>query len=215
VTADPLPQLEYPNGVETSPHTMADPLATAQGQPGAQRETRAGTREDREAILRHRAMLLAEELSTEAETGGLDVLEFRLGSEEYGVESRYVREVYPLRDYTPLPGTPGFVLGIMSVRGQILSIMDLRVFFDLPGRDAADPDLVVILRSDDIQIAVPVDAVSGVRSVPLADIQPGLPAVSGGAAAYLRGVTGERMSLLDVGKLLADPRIVVGKDVEE
>lgn len=46
--------------------------------------------------------------------------------------SEYVREIYPLKEFTPIPCTPPFVLGIINVRGQILSVIDIKKFFDLP-----------------------------------------------------------------------------------
>ena len=48
--------------------------------------------------------------------------------ETYGFETRYVREVYPLENLTPLPCTPAFVLGIVNLRGEILSVIDIRKF---------------------------------------------------------------------------------------
>src|SRR5438105_1526909 len=74
----------------------------------------AVSREEAEAILAARALALAEEPGDDRETAGLEVLEFRLGFETYGIESAFVQEVYPLKDFTPLPCTPSFVLGITS-----------------------------------------------------------------------------------------------------
>ena len=48
-----------------------------------------------------------------------------------GLSPDFVREVYPLKDYTPLPCTPPFVLGLVNVRGQIISVIDIKKFFDI------------------------------------------------------------------------------------
>jgi purine-binding chemotaxis protein CheW len=65
------------------------------------------TREERQKILRARAQTLAREPEREEATqGGLEVVEFLLAYETYGVESSYIREVYPLKELTPLPCTP-------------------------------------------------------------------------------------------------------------
>ncbi len=75
-------------------------------------------REERQKILRTRAQTLARESEREEATQeGLEVVEFLLAYETYGVESSYVREVYPLKELTPLPCIPPFVLGIINVRG--------------------------------------------------------------------------------------------------
>ncbi len=170
--------------------------------------------EERNAILKARAVALAEEPAMERDsTGGLEVLEFRLANESYGIKSSYVREVFPLKEFTPLPGTPAFVLGIMSVRGQVFSIFDLARFFDLPGKREAAAAHVIIVQSGDMEVAIPVDEIAGVRSMSQQDVRPTLPALTGGPAEYLLGITGERLALLDVAKLLGDTRIIVSEEV--
>jgi len=92
-------------------------------------------------ILRDRAQVLARPPEQAAAADTLfELLEFRLAQERYAVETRYVREVYPLKDLTPLPCTPPFVLGVVNVRGHILPVLDLKKFFgpagDWPDRPA-------------------------------------------------------------------------------
>lgn len=169
--------------------------------------------EQRNAILKARALALAEEPAPERDIADLEVLEFRLDQEIYGIESSFVAEVYPLKEFTPLPGTPAFVLGIMSMRGQIFSIVDLRRFFELPKQDDMSVARVIIVRSGAMEIALQIDEIMGVRSLSLEDIRPTLPTLTGGSAPYLRGVTGDRLVLLDIAKLLADPKIVVNEEV--
>jgi len=107
------------------PHREAAPGAGA----GDSRPTPA----EKRAILKKRAQVLARAPKREDEAGEcLEVVEFLLAYEQYGIESSYIREVYPLKDLTPLPCTPPFVLGIINVRGQILSVIDLKKIFDLP-----------------------------------------------------------------------------------
>src|SRR4051794_29498302 len=95
--------------------------------------------EDAGQILRARAQALARtpERPQIAETL-LELLEFRLAQECYALENRYVQEVYPLKDLTPLPCTPPFVLGIVNVRGHVLPVLDLKKFFDLPEKGLTD-----------------------------------------------------------------------------
>ncbi len=80
--------------------------------------------EETRRILKARAQALAREAAqTEAATERLEVVEFLLAYERYAVESRYVREVTPLDNLTPLPCAPAFVRGIVSVRGEIISVL--------------------------------------------------------------------------------------------
>ncbi|WP_009963991.1 CheR family methyltransferase [Verrucomicrobium spinosum] len=64
--------------------------------------------------------------------------EFALASERYAVEAKFVCEVYPLKDLSPLPSAPSFIAGMVNVRGRILPVLELRRFFDVPGRGITD-----------------------------------------------------------------------------
>jgi purine-binding chemotaxis protein CheW len=173
------------------------------------------TPEEKQKILRTRAQALAREPELEeAARGTLEVVEFLLAYETYGVESSYVREVYPLKAFTPLPCTPPFVLGIMNIRGQILSVIDLKKFFDLPAKGLTDLNKVIVIHNDSMAFGILADAILGVRSMPLESVQPSLPTLTGIRAAYLKGVTAERMVILDAGKLLADSKMIVLEEVE-
>lgn len=173
------------------------------------------TAEKKKEILKARAKALAQKIE-EGETAEdcIEVVEFLLGSEKYAIESTFVREVLSLKEITPLPCTPPFVLGIINVRGQILSVIDIKSFFDLPVKGRAGLNRVILLHSDGMELAILADAVTGTRSFQLKDIQPPLPTLTGIRADYLRGVTNERLVVIDVSKLLSDKRIIVHEEVE-
>lgn len=173
------------------------------------------TPEDDKKLLRARAQALAREPGRqEVAAGTLEVVEFLLASERYGVESLYVREVYPLKAFTTLPCMPSFVLGIINIRGQILSIIDLKKFFDLPAKGLTDLNKVIVVHNDAMVFGILADTILGVRSIPLDVIQPSLPTLTGIRAAYLKGVTNERLVILDAGKLLGDPTLIIHEEVE-
>ena len=172
--------------------------------------------EEQRSILKSRARALAQEPKQAHAAGDfLEVTEFRLASETYAIESAFVREVYPLKDFTPLPGAPPFVLGIVNVRGQILSVVDLKKFFNLPDKGIGELNKVIIIRDDRMEFGILADAVLGMVSIWLEAIQPPLPSEAGIGAEFLKGVTGERVILLDAVKILGDERIVVHEDVEQ
>ena len=174
-----------------------------------------GKREEERRILKARAEALAREPEPERGAGEyLELVEFRLASESYAVESAYVREVYPLKELTPLPCTPAFVLGIINMRGQILSIVDLKKFFDLPAGGLTDLNRVVILHTEDMEFGILADTVIGLRHVSTEEIHPPPPTLKGIQAEYLRGVTKEGLVVLDGGRILTDKRIIVDEEVE-
>jgi purine-binding chemotaxis protein CheW len=175
-------------------------------------ESRLG---QKQAILKARAKLLARELlSPETETPQLEVVEFRLAHENYGVESRYIREVYPLKELHPLPCTPPFVLGLANVRGQLLSIVDLKKFFDLPATGLASYSQAIILHHGTMEFGILADAVLDVRHFVRQTLQPSLPTLTGIREEFLFGITPERAIILDAEKLLSSPDMIVYEEVE-
>lgn len=165
-------------------------------------------------ILKARAQALGQEFAqAERIDTQLEVVEFVLAHERYAVELQYVRDVYPLEQLTPVPCTPAHVLGIVNLRGEILSVIDIKKFFDLPDKGLTDLNKVIVLDSGSMRFGILADAIIGVHAIPLTDIQASLPTLTGIRDEYLRGITPDRTVILDAGKLLADARIVVQQQV--
>jgi purine-binding chemotaxis protein CheW len=164
--------------------------------------------EEQNKILKERAKNLAREgQADQAARKHLDVVEFFLAYERYAIESSWVREVHPLKEITPLPGTPAFVLGIINVRGRIVSVVDLKKFFDLPTRGLADLNRVIIIGDAVMEFGILADSVTRVRQIPADELQPPLPTLTGVRADYLQGVNADGLVVLDVARLLSDPKI--------
>lgn len=170
--------------------------------------------EKRQEILRERARALAvKPLAAMAPGAGIEVLEFSLTQERYAVETVWVHEVTTLKELTPLPCAPPFVLGIVNLRGRIMSVIDLKKFFDLPEKGLTDLNKLIVLRNDAMKFGVLADQIIGTRYLPLAAIQAPLPTLTGIRAEYLKGITAERLVVLDGKKLLTDTSIVVEQEI--
>ncbi len=165
-------------------------------------------------ILQARAKELAREKdeSRPAEER-LEVVEFLLAHERYGIQFSSIREACTVKEITPLPGTPPFVTGIVNVRGRIFSVIDLKKFFNLPDKGLSDQNRLIILGSGTMEFAILADAIVGLRSLAAGDLRPLLAALSGIRQEYLRGVTQEGLIVLDADKILSDKRIVVHEEV--
>ena len=175
----------------------------------------ASTPQEKKRILKDRAKTLSREPKLEAAAEEYsEVVEFRLAHERYALELAYVREVYPLKELTPLPCTPSFVLGIINVHGEVLSVIDIRKFFDLPEKGITDLNKAIIIYMNEMIFGILADAIVGARSVPFRDIQPSLPTLTGIRAEYLKGVTKDRLVILDAAKILTGSNIVVHEEVE-
>jgi purine-binding chemotaxis protein CheW len=169
-----------------------------------------GEETDKKSVLKARARALAQEPEKIVEDQNfLEIIRFQMASEIYGVESSFVREVYPLKDFTSLPGVPPFVLGIVNIHGQILSVVNLKKFFNLPERGLGDLNKVIILRNDRMDFGILADIIIGVGPISLDSIQALPLTVSEIGAEYLKGITADRVIILDAEKILEDERIIV------
>lgn len=137
---------------------------------------------------------------------------FLLGTERFAFESHLIREVVACRGYTPLPCVPPFVAGIMNLRGRILSLLDLRRLLALPGEGTGE-GTVLVLSHGGMEFGVLASQIEGSSSVPLSRLQEEFPALGREGGRYLRGVTAERLVVLDALKLLNDPALVVNEEI--
>ena len=143
----------------------------------------------------------------------LEVLAFALAGERYAVASGYVAEVGGLTDLTPLPCVPPFVMGVMGLRGRILAVLDLRRLFGLPSRGLTELDRVLVLSGGGQELGLLVDSIDGLRSVRVAELQDGLPTLTGVRERFLLGVTGDLVAVLDGRRLLEDASLKVEEQV--
>lgn len=162
-------------------------------------------------ILKVRAEALAQ--AAEQETAEcIELVTFLLAYETYGIETTWVREVHPLKDLTPLPCTPPFVAGIVNIRGQVMSVIDIKKFFDLPEKGLTDLNRIIILSDGVMEFGILADTVLDVRSIPRQQIQPSLPTLTGIREQYLQGITAEHLIVLDACSLLTSRNIIVHEE---
>jgi len=134
---------------------------------------------------------------------------FELAGERYAVELRWVHEVARLTDYTPVPGTPDHVVGLTSLRGDILAVIDLRKLFELTTSGLDDQSRLVVLGDRHGEIGILVDRALGASTIPAAGVLVTPPGIAPAARSCVRGVTEDAMIVLDGKALLSDPRLVI------
>jgi purine-binding chemotaxis protein CheW len=171
--------------------------------------------EEKRTVLRSRAKKLAQEIESKGrDEAYFEILEFLLAHETYAIETPFVREVYPMTELTPLPCTPAFVLGLINVRGQILTVVDMKKFFDLPEKGITNFNKVIVVKKDAMELGILADEIIGIRTIPVSEIQPPLSTMTGIHAEYLKGVTGERLIVLDMERFLTDKKLIVQEEIE-
>jgi purine-binding chemotaxis protein CheW len=170
--------------------------------------------EEVKRILRERAQALAKPLA-EARSPAelLDLLVFSFAGERYAIETAYVMEVIPLRELTPVPCTPPFILGVVNHRGRILPVLDLRRLFELAGHGIANGGRVVAVEVGGMAFGIFADAVAGSVRLGADEVAPPPLTLAGDRQAFIRGVTGGMVAVLDLEALASDARIAVNEEV--
>lgn len=115
-------------------------------------------------------------------------LEFDLGDEHYAVPLLSIREVIPVPETTHLPNAPVHFVGIMNLRGQIISVIDLRKRLNIKPKEENSEESVVIVDFADISIGLVVDSINKVLNFPLSEVSE-IPEISAHTnAKYIQGV---------------------------
>ena len=114
---------------------------------------------------------------------------FFLEAEEYGVDVRLVQEIIRVSEITQVPRSPGFIKGVINLRGRIVPVVDLKRKLGLGDVDeAARPARIVVARLKDRLLGLLVDGANQVLKVPVSLIEAAPEEVVAKGASYIRGV---------------------------
>jgi purine-binding chemotaxis protein CheW len=165
-------------------------------------------------VLKQRADLLKISVKKEEFTRNqLKVLEFKLASERYIIDSNFVTEVIPLKELTPLPCTPEFILGIINVSGRILAVINIKKFLNLPEKGTTNLNRIILLKYQDIELGIFVDEIIGSTHIYPDKLQASITTFKGTQNEYLAGITEDRLILLNIKKILTSEMIIINDEV--
>jgi purine-binding chemotaxis protein CheW len=131
---------------------------------------------------------------------------FRLDAEKYGINVMHVREVLKVTEIAPVPGAADFVLGIINLRGNVVTVIDTRQRFGLQSRDVDDATRIVIIEQDEQVVGMVVDSVAEVMNIPTSEIEVAPNVGNDESAKFIQGVSHqveELVILIDNAKLFA------------
>lgn len=132
---------------------------------------------------------------------------FRLDEEVYGINVMLVQEVLRITDIAPVPGAPNYVVGIINLRGNVVTVIDTRMRFGLPSREMDDSTRIVIIETEHQTVGIIVDSVSEVVDIYSNEIETAPNVGNDETARYIDGVVSrgdELLILVDLNKLLTD-----------
>lgn len=159
-------------------------------------------------ILAERAQKLSQPAARSRGILRIEVLKFRLAYQEYAIAMKYVREVVLTGGITPVPGTPEYISGICAIRGEIISLVDLRALFSISGRGLTDLNRVIVVTEGTMTYGILADYITGITTIPASMPASPLPVAPTGAIPYLLGVV-DGIVVLDGTALLSDPRMLI------
>jgi purine-binding chemotaxis protein CheW len=132
---------------------------------------------------------------------------FRLEGETYGINVMQVQEVLRYTEIAPVPGAPSYVLGIINLRGNVVTVIDTRSRFGLHSGEITDQTRIVIIEADKHVIGILVDAVAEVVYLRQSEIETAPNVGNDESAKFIQGVchkNGQLLILVELAKMLSD-----------
>ena len=139
-------------------------------------------------------------------TDDVQIVNFTIGDVDYGVPVEQVREVRDVQAVTPVPGAPSFIEGVTNLRGQIITVMDLRKRLNI--KKGGRGEKIVVIEMGKAAVGVVVDTVTEVTTLGGADIEKHMQ-VTKKLEDYLVGVgkQGEKLIvILDLAKIISESK---------
>jgi len=136
----------------------------------------------------------------------VQLVTFQLGGETYGIDVMNVQEVLRITEIAPVPGAPDYVLGIINLRGNVVTVVDTRARFGLPSSETDDASRIVIVESENQVVGILVDSVAEVVELNQSEIDVPPNVGNEDSGRYVLGVANRESDLLiviDLDKLLA------------
>lgn len=138
-------------------------------------------------------------------------LTFAVGTEIFGIEIRFVTEIVGMQPITPLPEAPGYMKGIINLRGKIIPVIDIRLKFKKEPKEYDDRTCIIVIELTEVTVGLIVDHVAEVLMIEDENIAPPPDQRAGLQNRYLAGI-GKVGS--DVKLLLSCERLFKDDEIE-
>lgn len=172
------------------------------------------TTPEQKGIFRDRAENLRQ--STEnAVTGLIPLAVVELNGEYFGLDLQLVREFTNIRNVTPIPCCPAHIVGNINLRGEIVTLVDIRSALNMPLATASNTSQAIVIHVDDTVAGVTVDQVFDVMYLSSTDITPVPAALHSGSDEYLQGTAAyseKMLSILDLPKIITNGGLAVNEE---
>ena len=146
-----------------------------------------------------------------ASTGSLDdlvqLVSFRLGNEEFGIDILKVQEINRMVEITRVPQVPRYCEGVINLRGKVIPVINLRTKFNLEQKEWERSTRILVCDVNGNVVGMIVDSVEEVIKIPKSTIEPAPDIVTSVSSDYINGIAKQQEKLLiflDVGKIAGE-----------
>ena len=150
--------------------------------------------------------------STEKGDELLQLVSFKIGQEEFGIDILMVQEINRMLNLTHVPNTPDFIEGVINLRGKVIPVIDLRIKLGMPKKEYDKDSRIIVVEANGQTIGFIVDSVREVIRIPKSVTEAPPSLVAGVDASYITGVgklEDRLLILLDLEKVLSKDEIAV------
>ncbi len=165
-----------------------------------------------ELILLRRAEELAQVIDTDKhqKIKGDEYLIFNVNDIKYGIQKNFVQELHLNISPIAVPCTPNYIKGIVNIRGEIVSVTDLVSFFGISSiKEKAFYQAIRVKGNNELEFNIIADEIDTMAEFESSDISPFPVSTDSRLEKYCKGVTNERIYILDLEKILSDEKIIV------
>lgn len=146
----------------------------------------------------------------EAFFSSLQIVCFKIGNEEYGIDILQVQEILKLPKVTKLPKSKAFIMGVIDLRGKVLPIVDLSKRFGIESNKSSENSRAIVVNIAGKKVGLGIDSVSHVIKVNTNDIEPPPPVVRGISGKYIVGIAKMEngfVVVLDINQMFTNEEI--------
>lgn len=142
----------------------------------------------------------------------LDILTFSLSEEWYAIEIGYVESIIRVQKITEVPGLPNYIMGVTNLRGEVISVVDIRLFLNLERPASHTEPAILIIKYGNVTTGFYVDAVGDVANISTRAIDPPLSTIGKIQAEFLLGETmldGQFLAIINLKNLMVSDKMKV------
>jgi len=146
----------------------------------------------------------------------LQIVAFRLSSEEYALPITKVKDINRIMPLTKMPKSPAFMKGVINLRGEIIPVVDLREHFNLPVSEATDDSRIMVVDFNSRLLGIIVDGVTEVLTIPTSeiDIPPTVAKLNIKQVPGVGKVNNRLLILLNIDEVFSEEEVKSLKDIK-